>query len=117
MALPTALRLTLSVAVDGVPVAGFPVERRRTGTQLQTTAYTRAADGLGTVTYLTPPIPLPITSVALFPDAPVLVSLNGQDADAFTVAGAVVLDGVDLQRFQVANPTTTPAPVTLVTLV
>jgi hypothetical protein len=117
--LPTALRLTVAVTLDDTPIAGFPVERRRTGDQLVTNFFTRAADGLGTVNYVTPPILLPIDTVLLETEQPVLVSLNAQDPDAVSLGhhGALLVLGADLQQLHLANPSDTPAPCSMVTLV
>jgi hypothetical protein len=115
VALPAALRLTLAVTLDGVPLSGFPVERRPTGTQIQQSRVVRpAAD----ITLRTPPVSLPATTVLLQVDHPLLVSLNAQDADAITLAagGALFLLGATLTGLQTANRTIADATMTVMAL-
>lgn len=118
MALPAALRLTCAVTLDGTPLAGFPVERRPTGQSLERARIVRRADGDGVTTYTFLPVLFPLATALFTTEAPVRVSLNQQDDDALTLApgGALFLLGATLTSLTTANPTTRPAPCTMLGL-
>jgi hypothetical protein len=113
-------RLVIDAALDGQPVAGFPLERRLTVGALTASPVTRAADGDGVVTARPLATLGALLLLVVTADAPVRLALGGQTEDGTTdlglgTDGLLLLAGLDgLASVTSANPTTIPAALTVV---
>ncbi len=122
MALPAAIRLTCALTLDGVPVSGFPVERRPLGSMLERLTIIRGADGASTLS--SEPLPvtlLPASLLLLSTDLPVRLALNDQSQDGVTdiglqAGGTVLLAAADITAIATANPSIVPATLAVLTL-